>query len=211
MIKIIGIDHTEKRDDQLKKIIYSFKPDAICVELDELSFKIITGQLTEEQVSSYFSDIPLTFKLLSLYKDKSQKVASVDRMWDSKLVYKLSKNLDFEIIPIDIDKKKIYSEVEKNISFSEKIKVLIEVFKKLFFSEEKMKKSNESEKRFPVLKKYLIDKRNEYMYNEIRRNARFFKKIIVLIGNNHLIKLKNLSVEDEEDIELIHLKALREI
>ena len=124
MIVIIGISHIEKLGDQLEKIIYDVKPEAVCVELDEISFKLLTNQLTEKQIKSYFANMPFTFKLLSIFKEKSQMHSSVDRMWDSKLVYKISQVLGFKIIPIDIDKKQLYWDLEKNIKFSEKFRIL---------------------------------------------------------------------------------------
>jgi len=209
MIIIIGIDHTEKLENQLKKIIYDFKPNAACVELDEMSLKKITNQLTEEEIRSYFSSMPRIFKLLSSIKDKSQKASSVNRMWDTKFLYKIYKDLNFEIIPIDNDKKKMYWEIEENISFFERFRIFINVIKQLIFPVDKMEKTEGYEKRFPTLKKYLIDKRNEYMAEEIRKNAKVFKNMLILVGNNHLNGLKDLLVEEE--IKIINLATLRKI
>jgi len=209
MIIIIGIDHTEKLENQLKKIIYDFKPNAACVELDEMSLKKITNQLTEEEIRSYFSSMPRIFKLLSSIKDKSQKASSVNRMWDTKFLYKIYKDLNFEIIPIDNDKKKMYWEIEENISFFERFRIFINVIKQLIFPVDKMEKTEGYEKRFPTLKKYLIDKRNEYMAEEIRKNAKVFKNMLILVGNNHLNGLKDLLVEEE--IKIINLETLRKI
>lgn len=209
MIMIVGISHTEKQDNKLEKIIYDFKPDAVCVELDEMSLKLIKDQLTEEQINSYYSNMPSTFKMLSMFKYKFEKVSSVDRMWDSKLVYRLSKDLEFKIIPIDIDKKKLYWDLEKEISFFEKLRILISVKKSFIFSSKKMEESDDYEKRFPTLKKYLIDKKNEYMIEEIKKNIKVYKKSLVIVGSNHLQYLQKLNVKD--DLKIIDLKTFQDI
>lgn len=209
MIIIIGINHTEKLENQLLNIIRDFKPKAICLELDELSFKLLNNELDQKQIKSYFSSMPLTFKLLSLYKAKSQEDSSVDRMWDSKFVIELSKTFEFKIIPIDINKKNLYNELDAEISFSEKFRILIGLIKKLVFSKNETDASNDYEKKFTVLKKYLIDRRSEYMSNEIIKNAMIFGDILVLIGNNHLENFKKLIIL--EGIKIINLEEFRNL
>lgn len=206
MIIIIGINHNEKNDKILENFIVDFKPDAVCVEIDDMSLKLVKNQLAEEQINSYYSDMPSTFKLLSRYKNKAEKDSSVNWMWDSKLVYKISKDNDFEIVPIDMDKKKMYQNIEKEISIFEKLRILVNVIKSFILSNKNQKESEDYEKRFPTLKKHLIDKKNEYMAIKIK-NLQNYNKILVLVGNNHLEYLKNLDVK--EKVIVRHIKSLK--
>ena len=209
MITIVGINHTEKFENQLLKIIKNINPDVIFLELDRLNFKLLREELSQKEIKSYFSSMPSTFKLLSMYKAKSKNDEFVDRMWDSKFVLKLSKNFGFEIIPIDMDKKELYEQIELEIGFSEKFRILRSVIKKLFFKNSKMDNSKEYVQRFPTLNKYLIEKRSKYMANEIIKNARSFNDILVLVGNNHLESFKKLIVHDDKKI--ISLDEFRNI
>ena len=209
MITIVGINHTEKFENQLLKIIKNINPDVIFLELDRLNFKLLREELSQKEIKSYFSSMPSTFKLLSMYKAKSKNDKFVDRMWDSKFVLKLSKNFGFKIIPIDMDKKELYEQIELEISFSEKFRILRSVIKKLFFKNSKMDNSKEYVQRFPTLNKYLIEKRSKYMANEIIKNARSFNDILVLVGNNHLESFKKLIVYDDKKI--ISLDEFRDI
>jgi len=209
MITIVGINHTEKFENQLLKIIKNINPDVIFLELDRLNFKLLREELSQKEIKSYFSSMPSTFKLLSMYKAKSKNDKFVDRMWDSKFVLKLSKNFGFEIIPIDMDKKELYEQIELEIGFSEKFRILRSVIKKLFFKNSKMDNSKEYVQRFPTLNKYLIEKRSKYMANEIIKNARSFNDILVLVGNNHLESFKKLIVHDDKKI--ISLDEFRNI
>jgi pheromone shutdown protein TraB len=196
MITIVGIRHTQNFEKQLKKLIYDSYPHAICVELDNFRYRYLKNQLSDDEIRTYFSSLPKIYKWLSLFKQKSQKGSGVDREWDAKTIFSIAGETKADVIPIDADQSSIYWEIEKNIPLSEKIRIFLSVMKE--FLPHRNMESNEKDlkgkfsKNFPTLKRYLIDKRNEFMSQEIRKCFTKYESLMVVVGNAHVEGISRL-------------------
>jgi pheromone shutdown protein TraB len=213
MITIIGITHIENLKDQIGKILNSRHPQAICLELDEFRYKLLNNQLSDEEIKTYYDKAPRLYRVISWLKQKYQKEYKVDRAWDSKLVIKVAKEIQADIIPIDIDQIALYSEIEKNMTFSEKMRiffsVLIESLSIKKNKEQDDKLETKFSKKYPTFKRFLIDKRDQYMSEKIRKNAVKYENIIIILGNAHI---KGISVLIKElHPEIIDVNKLKNI
>jgi len=190
MITIVGIRHTENSNEQLKRLIGNRRPHAICVELDVFRYRLLKNQLSPDEIRTYFNDMPGIYRLISLFKQKSQKEHSVDREWDSKTVLDVASEVKAEVMPIDMDQSSIYWEIERNIRLLEKMRIFLSLIKE-FFSYKKIETREKDideafSKNFPTLKRCLIDRRDEFMSKEIKKHAAEYEKLMVVVGNAHL-------------------------
>lgn len=194
MITLIGVKHTEKKEEQLKKIIYKIKPEIVCVELDEFRYKLYNNQLSKNEIREYYEKMPRVFNLLLLYKKRSEREVNVDRDWDIKLIFEISKDLRYIIKPIDKDQKMVYTKIQKQIMFSEKIRIQLDILRQNFKDK---KKKNEDLKevfstKYPTLKKILIDERNKHIAEEIKKISLKNQSVVVILGNAHLQGISSL-------------------
>jgi pheromone shutdown protein TraB len=109
----------------------------------------------------------------------------------------------------------------KSMSLSEKFKLLFSGFGGFFVS----KKRVESElqkiekdfdqiidkigKKFPTIKRVLIDERNMYMVQQLVSADKQYGKVIAVVGDGHIPGLSTLLNDQNIDFETIRLNELR--
>ena len=212
MITIVGISHTLNYSQKLEKVIYDQSPKAICIELDSFRYKFFTKQLSDSEIKTYFDKMPKIYHWLSLFKKKSQEEYKVDREWYIKTILNIADESEIDVIPIDIDKLSIYQEIEKNITLSEKIRIILSVIKELIFFKKHTDKKNLEEffsKDYPTLKQYLIDKRNKVMAQEISKNMDKYTSLVVVVGNAHITGIINFVKKSK--IKIVDLETLAKV
>jgi len=213
MIILVGIKHTLLLEEQLKKLIHDRHPDAIAVELDVFRYRWLTNQSTKEEITTYFSDVPNIYKMISSFKRKSQKRSGVDREWASGIILRIAKEIKAEVIPIDVDQLNLYREIERNMSLAEKIRVFFSLFSESFIPKKTMGEKEKDEEvfseKFPTLKKYIIDFRDDHISKEIQRHSKNYKNLMVVLGNAHLKGIyKNIKTLKPEIIDMDMLKKI---
>ena len=124
---------------------------------------------------------------------------------------------------IDMNAQKLFSNMLKSMSLSEKFKLILSGVVGLFVSKKKVEielKKIESEfdgyieqiaKKFPTIKRTLIDERNNHMAKKLVKLTEEKQKIIACVGDGHISGMSKLL--DEENIEYItiRLSELRSI
>ncbi|HEB37532.1 MAG TPA: hypothetical protein ENI14_02595 [Thermoplasmatales archaeon] len=210
MITIVGIKHTEALEKQLESLIFKVKPDVICVELDRFRYKVRRGEVSEEEMGLYKKNLPPIYKTVSLFKYRSQVESGVKRDWDVDVVLRISEEIGAEVVPIDMDQDLVYKRIEENISFREKIELMLGLFRRMDFYGEQEEKSYEKEfsKKFPTLMRYLMDERTEFMAGEVRNLSRKYERVLVVVGNAHLEGMAKLL--KDINVKLVDVDSLRE-
>ncbi|HEC81568.1 MAG TPA: hypothetical protein ENI42_03980, partial [Thermoplasmatales archaeon] len=171
MITVVGVKHTEALNKQLRRLILNVKPDVICVELDTFRCRLLRGEVSEEELRFYKGKLPCIYKVMSLFKYKSQVKSCVKREWDVETVLEAAEEINAEVIPIDMDQVLVYKKIEENIPLKEKVRLVLSLFRKLDFYEEHGREEYKEEfsKNFPTLKRWLIDERDRFMAEKIKR------------------------------------------
>ena len=107
------------------------------------------------------------------------------------------------------------------MTFIEKIRLLFSGFGGIFVSKKRVEKEldnitenfdyymKEIGKKFPTIKKVLIDERNEYMTNNLEKANEQYEKVIAVVGDGHIPGLTRLLEEKEIDFETVRLNELR--
>ena len=105
------------------------------------------------------------------------------------------------------------------MGFSEKIKLLFSGVAGIFVRKERVEKEIKKfeteydqymeilDSEFPILKKVLIDERNNYMANRIRELSKKYENIVAIVGDGHIEGMKKIL--DDLNPEIIRLSALR--
>ncbi|HDD57038.1 MAG TPA: hypothetical protein ENF43_00775 [Thermoplasmatales archaeon] len=199
-IVLVGIKHTEMLADQLKRVIHTEKPDVICVEADNFTYRLATGKAGKEEIERYFSNLPKIYKIISLFKIKAQKKSKVNRDWHIRVIKEVSDKLGLDVIPIDMDQLAIYQKIEDEMKLAEKLRLFFDAV----INRSKKRGTElreEFSKRYPTLKRYLIDERDTFMANRIIDVMRQYDRVVAVVGNAHIERIEkrikaNLTEED---------------
>ncbi len=197
MIILVGVGHVFDIKSQIRGMILEETPAVVAVELDKLRYATL-------RQGARGGKAPLVYKLLSKFQDRiagefgteagSEMLAAVDAAIEINAKYAL----------VDMDIMKTRDEINKNITFGEKIKISFAGVSTLFIRkkrvEKELKKFHEKEeqymdefgKAFPSIKIALIDKRNEYMANAIRSLDQKFGSVMAFVGDGHIAGMTQL-------------------
>jgi pheromone shutdown protein TraB len=122
---------------------------------------------------------------------------------------------------IDMNAQKLFSNMLKSMSLSEKIKLLLSGVGGLFVSKKRVEselKKIEKEfdnyieqiaDKFPTIKKTLIDERNEFMSKKLMKLTEEKQKIVACVGDGHISGISKLFDQNNIQYEIIRLRELR--
>jgi pheromone shutdown protein TraB len=122
---------------------------------------------------------------------------------------------------LDMNAQKLFSNMLKSMSLSEKLKLFLSGIGGLFVSKKRVEselKKIENEfdkyieqigKKFPTIKRVLIDERNEYMAKKLVKLTEEKQKIVACVGDGHISGISTLLDKKNIEYEIIRLSELR--
>lgn len=204
-IRLVGTSHVSKESSQIiKDEFLNFKPDIICVELDQGRLKSLIGGKSKIKLSMirHIGITGFLFAIIGRYvQQKLGKVTGVMPGEDMLTAVKLAGKNEKRLALIDRQVQITMKRLSKNVSFKEKSKIVWDVLSSPFRKTLKIKldvtKIPEDElvekltkvmkQRYPQMHNVLIQERNEIMTKRIihihENNPD--KKIMVVIGAGH--------------------------
>jgi pheromone shutdown protein TraB len=122
---------------------------------------------------------------------------------------------------IDMNAQALFARMLKEMSFREKFRLMFSGFGGLFVSKKRVEAELENiegnfdvyveqiGKKFPTIKRVLIDERNAFMVRQLALACVKYEKIIAVVGDGHIPGLSNLLEKKEIDFATIRLSELR--
>lgn len=221
MITLIGTGHVFDLSSKLIELFDEKEPDVICVELDKQRYNAI--QLKRSNPEFYKEarkNLPLVYKLLARFQESMAKEYGVnagDEMVTA-ITYAQSHQLPVEFI--DMNTQYLFIKMWRSMPLSEKFKLLISGFGGFFISKKRVEKELENfqsnfnsyieeiGKKFPTIKKTLIDKRNIYMADRLTGLNEEYKNIVACIGDGHIPGIYQLLTSGHTEVDVIRLSEL---
>ena len=219
MLKFIGTSHISPVSiNEVGTTILTYSPDIICLELDMSRFLALTNKAIRKKYS-FKNATSLVLTLIGSYIEKKlARIVNTSPGDEMKKAVELAKknNIRIELIDqnINITLKKL-----SDIGRKEKFRILKDIIKGFFISllpksffkkskyesmnfdlikvpEEKIihKILNQVKKTYPKIYNVLIEERNEFMANNIKKliSNNPDKKILVIVGAGHVSGIKAL-------------------
>ena len=221
MITLIGTGHVFNLSEALLDIFYEKQPDILCIELDKQRFEgLMLKKNDPEKFKEQSKNQPVIYKMLAKFQDGMAKEYGVFAGQEMLTTVEYAKSNQKPIAFIDMNAQIMFSRMLKEMTIREKIKLMFSGFGGMFVSKKRVEKEldkiqgnfdyymDEIGKKFPTIKRVLIDERNEFMAKNILKASKEFEKVIAVIGDGHIPGLlKILKIENE--IETIRLSDLR--
>ena len=222
---IVGTAHISRQSAELvREVIENEKPDAVCIELDEKRFKALSEKNRWENLDlkSLIRQKQLSTLIINLVLSSYQK----------KLGEKLGVTPGTELleaanaanennIPIELCDREVRITLKRawhSMSFWQKLKFLFGglagIFEKQELTEEKLAElrskdvlsemMDELGKAMPVLKKVIIDERDQYIAQKMKESKG--EKIVSVVGAGHVNGIiKSLESDDKIDLKTIEV------
>ncbi|KAB8137806.1 TraB/GumN family protein [Gracilibacillus oryzae] len=202
---LIGTAHVSKQSaEQVKEVIEREQPDSICVELDKQRYEsIVNGDKWKEMdIFQVIKEKKATLLLINLAISSFQKrmAAQFGIKPGQEMIQGIESadEIGAELVLADRNIQITFSRIWGNIGFKGKMSLLTQVlagvFSKDAITEEELEKMktqdsidsvlSEFTKSFPKLKEPLIDERDQYLAQKIRKAPG--EKIVAVLGAAHV-------------------------
>jgi len=209
MITIVGTGHVFDLRTEIERIISETKPDVICVELDEERYK---GLMLKKEGTKIKRSGSFLYNLLARFQERAAKIYNVNAGDEMLFALKTAQERGISIALIDMNAQMVFREMFKIMPFKEKIRLLLSSITSLFVTRESIEKEinklqndyrrfmEEIDKRFPTVKKILIDRRDSFMVTKLERLNQDHNSILAFVGDGHVpgiekrLRLRNIEV-----------------
>lgn len=202
---LIGTAHVSRHSArQVKDVIEAEQPDAVCVELDQQRYLSLKdgNKWREMDIFEVIRRKKATLLLMNLaissFQRRIAKQFGIQPGQEMIQGIKSAEEMGAELILADRDIQITFARIWKSIGWKGKalllMQVIVSIFSKESISEEELEKMKsrdmidsllaEFSNNFPRLKKPLIDERDQYLAEKIKRAPG--KKIVAVLGAAHV-------------------------
>jgi pheromone shutdown protein TraB len=222
MITLIGTGHVFDLSAALLGIFEEKQPDCICVELDNQRYQALIMRNTDPaRYETSKKNLPLIYKMLATFQEDMAKQYGVnagDEMLTA-ITYAQAHQLPAEFI--DVDAQQLFARMWETMPYLEKFRLLLSGLIGFFISKKAVEKElrhyqnnfdayiEEIGKKFPTIKRVLIDERNQHMTNNLISLHEKYKKIIACVGDGHIPGIQQLLQDKNVPCQIIRLADLQ--
>ena len=212
---LVGVGHVFDIGKKIENIIEKELPDAVAVELD----KIRVAALQSKDITK-IKNKNFLYSLLARVQEVIAKKFNGHAGNEMLVAINTSNKIGVPVFYIDMESKIMINKLWNILSIRERISLLFSIFLSIFVRKEKIEKEIRSfednsmeflkkiEESFPKLKHILIDERNEYMSEKLKKLSDIHHKIVAIVGEGHILGLSGLLECEEIDLRIIHLSQL---
>ena len=226
-IYLVKTAHVSKNSvEDVRKCIEEVNPDAICIELDKDRYDKLKNpnNWRDQDISKIIKEKKVGFLLVNIILASFQRrmAKNMDTNSGGEMIegIKQSEVLNVPLILADRPIKLTFSRIWNNLGIFEKSKLLVSIISSIFDDEELSEEDlaslkqadalesalNEVGKEFPVVKKILVDERDQYLSSKIKNAPG--KKIVAIVGAAHAKGIiNNLNSDiDTTSLEVVNKK-----
>ncbi len=224
MVKTAHVSKNSVED--VRKCIEEVNPDAICIELDKDRYDKLKNpnNWRDQDISKIIKEKKVGFLLVNIILASFQRrmAKNMDANSGGEMVegIKQSEILNVPLVLADRPIKLTFSRIWNNLGLFEKSKLLVSIISSIFDDEELSEEDlaslkqadalesalNEVGKEFPVVKKILVDERDQYLSSKIKNAPG--KKVVAIVGAAHAKGIiNNLNNDiDTASLEVVNKK-----
>jgi len=222
MIVLVGTGHVFNLSQAILDIFEEKQPEIVCVELDKQRYQaLMLKKKDPEKYKKMERNIPIIYKILARFQDGMAKEYGVTAGEEMLTSIDYAQRHQIPVAFIDMNAQNLFSRMLKSMSFSEKFKLMLSGFGGFFVSKKRVEKElskiekdfdvyiKEIGKKFPTIKRVLIDERNLFMVQQLSSANEQYEKIIAVVGDGHIPGLSKLLEKKNIIFETIRLSNLR--
>jgi pheromone shutdown protein TraB len=222
MITLIGTGHVFDLTAPILRIFDEKQPDAIGVELDVQRYNALIMRNTDPTAyQNAKKDLPVIYKMLASFQENMAEQYGVNAGDEMLTAISYAQTHQLPVAFIDTNAQTLFTHMWKTMPFTEKFKLLISGLAGLFISKKRVEQElkayqqnfdaylEEIGKKFPTIKRTLIDERNQTMAQNLVTLNEQHQKIIACVGDGHIPGISKLLEEKNITYETIRLQQLQ--
>jgi len=222
MITIIGTGHVFNLSQALLNIFDQRQPDILCVELDKQRYNALMVKQTDpKKYKEASKNQPVIYKMLARFQDTMADEYGVQAGQEMITTIDYAQSHQLPLAFIDMNAQVLFARMLKQMSIREKLRLMFSGFAGFFVSRKRVEKEldklednldtylSEIGKKFPTIKRVLIDERNNFMVQQLKNANEQYEKVIAVVGDGHIPGLSELLTKKEIKFDTIRLSEIR--
>ena len=222
MITLIGTGHIFNLSAALLSIFDEKQPDIIGVELDPQRYQAILLRNTDP--ASYHAakkHLPLIYRMLAQFQENMAEEYGVNAGDEMLSAIHYAQSHQLPVAFIDTNTQQLFTHMWNTMPFFEKFRLLFSGIAGLFVSKKRVEEElknyqqhydsylTEIGKKFPTIKRTLIDDRNQHMAQRLMDLNGKHHTIIACVGDGHVPGISTLLEQQHIPFETIRLEDLQ--
>ena len=215
MITLLGIGHVFQLRDSVQVFIRDRSPGLVCVELDEIRYQAIRSREKGGKPPSF------TYAMLAKFETKMAEMYGTTVGDEMMAAVDVAQEMRIPVALIDMDGQMMFRKMMAEMTVRERVWFFLASLGSIFVTKKRVEKElkqfeenteaymEELEKKFPALKKVLIDERDEHMSNRLAAFNEKVPDIIAVIGDGHVLGISARLTSLDLDHEIVRLSELR--
>jgi len=222
MITLIGTGHVFDLSAAILQIFDEKQPDAIGVELDQQRYNALIMRNTDPATyQNAKKNLPAIYKMLAAFQENMAEQYGVNAGDEMLAAITYAQSHQLPVAFIDTNAQTLFIHMWRTMPFFEKFRLLLSGFAGFFVSKKRVEQElknyqqnfdtylEEIGKKFPTIKRTLIDERNQTMVNNLITLNGQHQKIIACVGDGHIPGISKLLQEKNISFETIRLQQLQ--
>lgn len=223
MITLIGTGHVFDLSTALLAIFDTIEPDIVCVELDQQRYQAMILRQTEpETYEKARQNLPFIYRLLAQFQEDMAKQYGVHAGDEMLTAINYAQSRQLPVAFIDSDAQKLFTNMWRTMPMTEKFKLMLSGFAGFFVSRKRVEQElekyednyntylEEIGKRYPTIKRVLIDERNELMVGRLTELHAQYQRIVACIGDGHVPGISQMLQGKQIPVDIIRLHDLKD-
>lgn len=215
VITLVGTGHVFDIGARVRDEIRKCAPQAVAIELDPPRFHALRNKDVQR------GKAPLVYRMLASFQTRLANEYGVEAGAEMLAAADEAKALGIPLALIDADAQQTFQRLLREMKFGEKARLLGSAVGGLFLPGKSIEHQvNEMQedysvyfiemgKRFPTLKRVLLDERNVHMARALAEMAKTQDRIVAVMGDGHVDGIRDILVAQGLAVEVVRLKELR--
>ena len=214
-VTLVGTGHVFDIGERVRHEIRKCAPQAVAIELDPPRFHALRNKDAQR------GKAPLVYRMLAGFQARLASEYGVEAGAEMLAAADEARALGVPLALIDADAQQTFQRLLHEMKFGEKARLLGSAVGSLFLPgksiEHQVDEMQENYalyfvemgKRFPTLKRVLLDERNEHMARALAEMAKTQDRIVAVMGDGHVDGVRDILAKQGLAVEVVRLKDLR--
>lgn len=215
MITLIGTGHVFDIGARVREEIRHRMPQAVAVELDPPRYHALRNKSQERKGAPFF------YRMLADFQTRVANEYGVEAGDEMLAAANEAQALGVPLALIDADAQRTFQRLLSEMRFGEKARLAGSAIVGLLLPGKSVEKQvsemqddyaayfDEMGKKFPTLKRVLLDERNEHMARALVELAKANERVVAVVGDGHVDGMLAILQAQGAPVEAVRLKELR--
>jgi pheromone shutdown protein TraB len=215
VITLVGTGHVFDIGARVREEIRKRGPQVVAIELDPPRYHALRTKNRDR------SKTPFVYRMLADFQTRVADQDGVEAGAEMLAAADEARALNVPLALIDKDAQQTFQRLIREMGFGEKLKLAGSALAGLFLPGKSIEKQvdemqedyagyfDEMGKRFPTLKRVLLDERNEHMARALAEMSRTQERIVAVVGDGHVDGMAEILAKQGLALEVVRLKDLR--